>query len=610
MEAAHTPWPALGTLLVRDGTITPEQLETALQEKRSTPERRLGEILVQQGATTRAQVARVLAEQHELPYVELDPTSYIAHRSLADSYARLPRFDVARVSAQLQGQLLQPPSRAPILPRLDYSDLTISSVPNAFGVGLGEYGALFEQEGFGFAGGGILGSQDTWGQELSATYLRGNLSLGAGQLYSDTDGFRRNADVTNSLQSVLGQARLFERLDVQLEYRRRETDQGDLQQRFDQDAFSRTVTRKITQHTGRLGLNFEIDPGQNLLGSLFWVDREEKLDNRGAPNTDAEDKGYQAEIQYRGVGARGSAILGLSAYDIDVDRVEFGTPVTFDREHQTGYGYLTLPVGRDLEVVLGASADRYRQRRQDIDKLSGKLGVRWQALPGLQLRAALLDNVKRSLVVQQTIEPTTVVGFNQFYDDINGTKTRIAAVGADLRLGRDWLVGGELGRRWLEKPEFLGNEAQIFDQDERFVSAYLGWIPHPRWSIYLEPSNEIFSTEQTFFLNLDRVETRTLPLRVTYNHPSGFFASVRGALVHQDVRFTQPAERSDTETFFTLDLAAGYRLREDRGTIVLQATNILDQGFDYRDDNYRTSEQRLGSFVPDAAILLRANLRL
>jgi type IV pilus assembly protein PilB len=96
MEAAHTPWPALGTLLVRDGTITPEQLETALQEKRSTPERRLGEILVQQGATTRAQVARVLAEQHELPYVELDPTSVEADaagllpENLARRYIAVP----------------------------------------------------------------------------------------------------------------------------------------------------------------------------------------------------------------------------------------------------------------------------------------------------------------------------------------------------------------------------------------------------------------------------------------------------------------------------------------------------------------------------------------
>jgi type IV pilus assembly protein PilB len=72
VEAARNPWPALGTLLVRDGAVTPEQLERALEEKRRKPEKRLGEILVEQGATTRAQIGRILAEQHELEYIELN----------------------------------------------------------------------------------------------------------------------------------------------------------------------------------------------------------------------------------------------------------------------------------------------------------------------------------------------------------------------------------------------------------------------------------------------------------------------------------------------------------------------------------------------------------
>ena len=72
MEAARSPWPALGALLVRDGSIAPEQLERALEEKRAHPTRRLGEILFEQGAATRAQIGRILAEQHELHYIELE----------------------------------------------------------------------------------------------------------------------------------------------------------------------------------------------------------------------------------------------------------------------------------------------------------------------------------------------------------------------------------------------------------------------------------------------------------------------------------------------------------------------------------------------------------
>ena len=75
MEAARNPWPALGTLLVRDGAVTPEQLELALVEKRLRPDVRLGEILVANGYATRAAVSRVLAEQHELEFIELDFSS-------------------------------------------------------------------------------------------------------------------------------------------------------------------------------------------------------------------------------------------------------------------------------------------------------------------------------------------------------------------------------------------------------------------------------------------------------------------------------------------------------------------------------------------------------
>ena len=96
MEAARNPWPALGTLLVRDGALTPEQLELALAEKRVKPDVRLGEILVENGFVSRAAVSRVLAEQHELEFVELDLPSIeteaalLLPENLARRYRALP----------------------------------------------------------------------------------------------------------------------------------------------------------------------------------------------------------------------------------------------------------------------------------------------------------------------------------------------------------------------------------------------------------------------------------------------------------------------------------------------------------------------------------------
>jgi type IV pilus assembly protein PilB len=70
MEAANHPWPAVGSLLLRDGLVTQEELETALAQQRGSG-KRLGEVLVERGSVTRTQIARALAEQHELPFIEL-----------------------------------------------------------------------------------------------------------------------------------------------------------------------------------------------------------------------------------------------------------------------------------------------------------------------------------------------------------------------------------------------------------------------------------------------------------------------------------------------------------------------------------------------------------
>ena len=100
MEAARNPWPALGTLLVRDGVISAEQLEFALAVKRRSPQVRLGEILVEHGYCSQEQIAIVLAEQHELPYVSVTLESLdmeaasLLSENLARRYCAIPlRFE-------------------------------------------------------------------------------------------------------------------------------------------------------------------------------------------------------------------------------------------------------------------------------------------------------------------------------------------------------------------------------------------------------------------------------------------------------------------------------------------------------------------------------------
>jgi type IV pilus assembly protein PilB len=89
MEAANHPWPAVGSLLLRDGLVTQEELEAALVQQRGSG-KRLGEVLVERGSVTRTQIARALAEQHELPFIELAESDV-----QIDAAVRLPE-DLAR----------------------------------------------------------------------------------------------------------------------------------------------------------------------------------------------------------------------------------------------------------------------------------------------------------------------------------------------------------------------------------------------------------------------------------------------------------------------------------------------------------------------------------
>jgi hypothetical protein len=64
-------WLPLGSLLVREGLISNEQLELALMDQQGTG-LRLGELLVQWGWVASGAISRALAEQYDMEFVELD----------------------------------------------------------------------------------------------------------------------------------------------------------------------------------------------------------------------------------------------------------------------------------------------------------------------------------------------------------------------------------------------------------------------------------------------------------------------------------------------------------------------------------------------------------
>jgi hypothetical protein len=52
----------------------------------------------------------------------------------------------------------------------------------------------------------------------------------------------------------------------------------------------------------------------------------------------------------------------------------------------------------------------------------------------------------------------------------------------------------------------------------------------------------------------------------------------------------------------------GYRLPFRRGSLSLDAKNLLGSRFSYQDDNFRSTEPRLSPFVPARRVWLKASL--
>src|SRR5687767_15561215 len=88
----------LGQILIELGLITPEQLETALEEHQKTP-KALGRVLIDLGMIKEADLVRALAEQVGLEFVDLtdaqiDPASTaLLPEALARRYRALPIGD-------------------------------------------------------------------------------------------------------------------------------------------------------------------------------------------------------------------------------------------------------------------------------------------------------------------------------------------------------------------------------------------------------------------------------------------------------------------------------------------------------------------------------------
>jgi hypothetical protein len=279
----------------------------------------------------------------------------------------------------------------------------------------------------------------------------------------------------------------------------------------------------------------------------------------------------------------------------------------------------------NLTVTIGGSSDFQDaddELTKERDQFNPKFGLTWNPFRNTTVRGAAFRVLKRTLIADQTIEPTQVAGFNQFFNDPNTTDYWVYGGAIDQRFSSRIYGGAEYTYRSLNVPYVvfdLDSFTEKIDNsnwDENIFRAYLFWTPHNWFSLTGEYLYEKLDRDKDLAYGAKEVTTHSVPLGINFFHPSGLSASLKATFVDQDGEF----ERSDNvgafeagdDRFWLIDAAIRYRFPKRYGFVTIGVTNLFDQDFEYFDTDIKSSVEKpialLPRIQPDRTVFLNLTL--
>jgi hypothetical protein len=329
-----------------------------------------------------------------------------------------------------------------------------------------------------------------------------------------------------------------------------------------------------------------------------------QLEGTGSLRLLSQTDSWTAEVRHLFRAGRWSLTTGFGHFQSDRDRIETldlevpFPPFTFtitdefsDDPSQTNlYAYTTLDLPEQITLTLGASADFYDSQLFERKQFNPKLGVTWSPHPSTEVRLAVLRTLHRALVTSQTIEPTQVAGFNQFFADVEGEDALRYGVALDQKFGRQWFAGAEISWRDLNVPISFNTDTgplvERFDRKEQLGRAYLYWAPLNSATLTAEYVFERFDRDEgsSGEENILDLRTHRVPLGFRYFSPRGWYASLKGTYIDQRGTFAGLAfAPSGEDRFWVVDTSIGYRLPKRYGRLALEIRNLFDEDFRFQD---------------------------
>jgi tetratricopeptide (TPR) repeat protein len=553
--------------------------------------------------------------------VNTDPGEAAGHRFLADAYRSLPNHEIARASELLQAQMLSPLNTSPLQPAASETDLQFLAGTTAGSAALNEYTPLFVRDRVGIQGSVLAGEHNTYVDEAVVTAQGGPGVVSAGFLHYETDGFRENQDQTRDIQNVFGQVRLDPALSFQTEFRRNEADFGDLPQRFDSENFNTVKRNDEDVQRLRFGVRYAPSPQTTTLISILVTDSIGNAVTRtpfGDARVSLKRSSYIAEVQQQWRRQRLSIIAGGGYSSEDEDRflsIPLPPPLSprernehQDIYHASGYIYTYLNLPQRLTWSLGLAYESSKGGDRDRERVNPKAGLTWEVTEDTTVRTAVVRKLTRQLRNDQTIEPTQVAGFNQFYRDTEGSEMMRYGAAIDHRFSKRLFSGLEWSRREIEDFYILASDGGTGTDDwyESLFRTYIYWAPLEWFATRAEYRLETYerSIDNPGEEDIKELKTHFVPLGFKLFCPYGAILDFSTTYVHQEGDFVtfdmmaQPLAERDKDDFWVSDLILNYRLPKRQGLVSLSVFNLFNGSFHYQD-----MDKTITEIYPDRTIM-------
>ena len=554
-----------------------------------------------------------------------DPASSAGHQFLADAFGRQRRQEITRVSELLQAQLLQPAILAPLQPETTFRSLTFLAGDSPLRASYGEYSALFDRERpnarVALAGGNL----DTRSDVVAVSSRSGPWSFGAGQFYYHTDGYRPNNDITHRVYNAMAQLTATPGVDVQVEFRHRRSDNGDLGSYGAPDIFDPGFRQQVTHDIARFGVHASASPDSHWLFSYLHGKRSEEVLTPGFDIGDLTSKGTddgdQAELMYIHRSGALSLVTGAGWYGFDEQRSDtFGegrarsTAASPTRGRAAAMPTCTATFGLPYRtrMLVGVSYDRQRMANLEINKVNPKFGVMSEPIDGLTLRAAAFRSVKPALIANQTLEPTQVFGFSQYADDANGTISERYAIGADARHASSVYAGAEASWRRLRYPLNAVDVPFFLEPRERMANAYVAWLPASWVALSARAEHEQWRLDSEVGATLglpSRITTTDVPLEARLFR-AGWSLRATTHLVDQRVE-TRGKRRHATASAAALPSPTSRSrivCRSGWASYRVEVRNLFDRSFRLARNQFPIRRAADARFVPTRTMTARVSL--